>query len=283
MKFRNLNRRELLCRQLPPQYGQSIIDELACVGIRARYEADYQDLIKEPVINLTLSIMSCAINRKQPQKWEYVESTIMEICSVDAYTEVKRYEKVQQQLHEKILSIEHIMSRPEKESLSEVLMSIWNFLDEAHLRAYYPAYRQGNYLEEIWNRFSKLLLLEITKANGDWNLGIENFCGIHSIPIMTIHKSKGLEYSDVYFIGLEDSAFWNFKNQPEEERCAFFVALSRAKKSVTFTFCKHRSNLDYPNQSHSTINEFFTLLQKPGMAKVYEFKTKDKTVCQGKT
>ena len=27
------------------------------------------------------------------------------------------------------------------------------------------------------------------------------------------YKSKGLEYNAVYFIGLEDSAFWNFRNQ----------------------------------------------------------------------
>ena len=106
----------------------------------------------------------------------------------------------------------------------------------------YPAYRQGNYLTEIWNKFSQLLSEELIRAGGNWNLGIENFCGLHSIPMMTIHKSKGLEYSDVYFVGLEDSAFWNFRNQPAEDRCAFFVALSRAKKSVTFTFCKHRSN-----------------------------------------
>ena len=261
----------LLCRQLPTRYGQCIIDELERVGIRARNEAEYQDLIKEPLINLTLSIISCALNWKQPQKWEYVETTIMEIWSVDAYTEVNRYEKIQKQLYEKVLSIEQIVSRSGKDNISEVLMAIWDFLGEEHLRAYYPAYRQGDHLKEIWKSFSKLLLLEIAKANGDWNLGIENFCGLHSIPIMTIHKSKGLEYSNVYFIGLEDNAFWNYKKQPEEERCAFFVALSRAKKAVTFTFCKHRSNFDYPSQSHFTINEFFTLLQRPGMAKVYEF------------
>ena len=86
---------------------------------------------------------------------------------------------------------------------------------------------------------------------------------------MTIHKSKGLEYSAVYFIGLEDSAFWNFRSQPAEDRCAFFVALSRAKKSVTFTFCKNRRTIRNPTQSHNTINEFYELLQKPGVANVF--------------
>ena len=52
---------------------------------------------------------------------------------------------------------------------------------------------------------------------------------------MTIHKSKGLEYEVVYFLGLEDSAFWSFNDQPEEDKSAFFVALSRAKSYLIFT------------------------------------------------
>ena len=88
---------------------------------------------------------------------------------------------------------------------------------------------------------------------------------------MTIHKSKGLEYSAVYFVGLEDSAFWNFKKQPEEDRCTFFVALSRAKCSVTFTFSNVRSGLKYPEQKKDVINEFFVLLKESGMANVISY------------
>lgn len=66
--------------------------------------------------------------------------------------------------------------------------------------------------------------IELETTQMDWMLAIENFEGLHSVPIMTIHKSKGLEYDAVYFVGLEDSAFWSFKNQPDEDRCTFFVA-----------------------------------------------------------
>jgi ATP-dependent helicase/nuclease subunit A len=88
------------------------------------------------------------------------------------------------------------------------------------------------------------------------------------VRLMTIHKSKGLEYTAVYFVGLEDSAFWNFRRQPDEDRCTFFVALSRAKESVTFTFCKRRTAIWNPMQQHKEINEFFDLLQRPGVAEV---------------
>ena len=261
----------ILCKQLPVDYCPSIIVELNRVGVRARIETEYQDLIKEPIVDLALNIMSCALNRKQPQKWEYVESTIMEIWNIDSSCGKEPYEKLQNLLFSEVDNIKHLMLEAEGNNLSQVLDSILTFLDEAHLKSYYPAYRQGNYLTELLDKFKQLLSTEIEMAGRDWALGIENFYGLHSVPIMTIHKSKGLEYSDVYFVGLEDSAFWNFKKQPEEDRCAFFVALSRAKRAVTFTFCKHRSNLRYPAQSHSIINEFFDLLQQPGMATIYEF------------
>ena len=90
----------------------------------------------------------------------------------------------------------------------------------------------------------------------------------NTVKIMSIHKSKGLEYNAVYFVGLEDSAFWNFSKQPDEDRCTFFVALSRAKESVSFTFCKRRTNMPRPLQRHKEINEFFDLLQRPGVAEI---------------
>ena len=52
---------------------------------------------------------------------------------------------------------------------------------------------------------------------------------------MTIHKSKGLEYHTVIFVGLHQNAFWGYRNNQEEETNAFFVALSRARERVFFT------------------------------------------------
>ena len=64
---------------------------------------------------------------------------------------------------------------------------------------------------------------------------LDDFIGINTIPIMTMHKSKGLEYHTVVFVGLEDSALFGHSREPTEEICGFFVALSRAKQRVVFT------------------------------------------------
>lgn len=96
---------------------------------------------------------------------------------------------------------------------------------------------------------------------------IDVLLGKDVIPAITIHKSKGLEFDYVFFLGLEDSAFWSFKKQKQEDRCAFFVALSRAKKGIAFTFCRQRNRRP---QSNRDINEFFEVLVQPGIAEVIE-------------
>ena len=148
----------------------------------------------------------------------------------------------------------------------DLLKHIIQFFGVNHIKAKFPVYNQGVYLCEQLKKFQSYMWIELERTNMNWLLAIENFEGLHSVPIMTIHKSKGLEYDIVYFVGLEDSAFWSFKTQPEEDRCAFFVALSRAKKEIYFTFCNSRN---MRKQFHNDINEFFELLQKPGIATVF--------------
>ena len=259
----------ILCKQLPQNYSTVIISELDKHGVRARIETDYQDLIKEPIVDLLLKFLLCAHNRKHPNEWNFVEETLVELWAIGAAQGNDAYDEMQTKLVALADNVGKLMQQgPSAMQWHDMLVNILNFFDIAKLKAKYPAYKQGDFLESLINRFEGLFWTEYTATSGEWHVAIENFCGEHSIPIMTVHKSKGLEYSAVYFVGLEDSAFWNFRNQPDEDRCAFFVALSRAKESIMFTFCKQRSSMRYPTQRHHAINEFFELLQKPGIAKV---------------
>ncbi|MGN0351974.1 MAG: UvrD-helicase domain-containing protein [Roseburia sp.] len=261
----------ILCKQLPANYASAIISALGAHGVRARIETEYQELIKEPIIDLLLKIMLCSLNRKQPRDWEFIEDSLIDMWCVGTAQETNVYDQMQSKLFDKSDELKIQMTKNcSRENLCNVLNGIMEFLDVSKIKAKFPAYRQGNYLEELIAKFENLFWEDLNAANCDWQLATENFRGFHSVPIMTIHKSKGLEYSSVYFVGLEDSAFWNFRHQPEEDRCAFFVALSRAKKAITFTYCKRRTTFPKPVQRHDEINEFFDLLQRPGMAEIIE-------------
>ena len=259
----------ILCKQLPQKYTLQIIKKLEQCGIRARIENDYQDLIKEPIVDLFLNFMLCVCDRKHPVEWSFVENTLLEIWGIGTTQENAMYD----QMLLKLSSFADEIAMKVHAGLDStqwhfVLSEMLQFFDTAKIKAMFPQYMQGTFFDDLICEFEKLFWNEYLASEGNWNLAIENFRGEHSIPIMTIHKSKGLEYTAVYFIGLEDAAFWNFKNNPDEDRCAFFVALSRAKKAVTFTFCKNRLNFKYTAQKHTDINEFFMLLQQPGIANV---------------
>lgn len=65
------------------------------------------------------------------------------------------------------------------------------------------------------------------------------------VSLMTIHSAKGLEYKYVHVVGLEENLFpsqlsLNSRQELEEERRLFYVALTRAMKKLTLSFATSR-------------------------------------------
>lgn len=259
----------ILCKQLPQNYSSQIIAELGKHQIRARIENEYQDLIKEPIIEMLIALLRLSVDRKRPQDWEFIMTATLDLWAVDSLQSDETYFRVQNSLVDVIKVLNRMMKDvTSKKEFHELLKYILRFWGISRIKALLPTYNQGTYLNDLLTKFQNFMWEELEFTQINWLLAIENFEGLHSIPIMTIHKSKGLEYEAVYFVGLEDSAFWNFKNQPEEDRCAFFVALSRAKSEIMFTFCNYRFDIREHQQTHNEINEFFDLLKTPGMATI---------------
>jgi DNA helicase-2/ATP-dependent DNA helicase PcrA len=65
------------------------------------------------------------------------------------------------------------------------------------------------------------------------------------ITLMTIHSSKGLEFKNVYVVGMEDGLFPSMmmsssREDLEEERRLFYVAITRAEKNLTLSYAVSR-------------------------------------------
>lgn len=65
------------------------------------------------------------------------------------------------------------------------------------------------------------------------------------VSLMTIHLSKGLEFPIVHLVGLEENLFPSFmssstREEVEEERRLFYVALTRAEKQAFFSYAISR-------------------------------------------
>tara|TARA_Y100000996_G_scaffold86635_1_gene60414 strand:+ start:1601 stop:3751 length:2151 start_codon:yes stop_codon:yes gene_type:complete len=92
----------------------------------------------------------------------------------------------------------------------------------------------SDFLEEV------SLLTDIDRHNTDYE----------SITLMTIHSAKGLEYSLVFIVGLEEGLFpitsySSLENDIDEERRLFYVGSTRAMKQLVLSYAKKRMKYGY--------------------------------------
>ena len=249
----------ILAKQKVDDYSSKLITTLSSKGIRARIENEYQELLKDPTCNLLLDLISCSQGKRDPLIWENISNFYGNINGIDEFTDELILAKSYKEIDNIVSDITYLILNfiPNEESMLNLIYCIIEKIDEKRIISNFSMYNGKNDLATIIDKFSKLLYKEYSQLQGEWIEIVSNFKGENSIPIMTIHKSKGLEYEAVYFLGLEDSAFWNFNKQPEEDKSAFFVALSRAKSYLIFTYCKFRKD---DRQDKKNINEIYSLL-----------------------
>ena len=257
----------ILAKQKVGIYSFELISILNSKGIKARIENEYQDILKDPTCNLLLDLISCSQGKRDPLIWENISNFYGNINGIDELTDELILAKSYKEIDNIVSDITYLISNfiPNEESMLKLIDCIIEKIDEKRIISNFSTYNGKSDLDIIVKNFSKILYIEYSQTQGEWLDTVSSFKGENSIPIMTIHKSKGLEYEVVYFLGLEASAFWSFNDQPEEDKSAFFVALSRAKSHLIFTYCKLRNNSP---QNNRNINEIYSLLTQSNLVNV---------------
>lgn len=81
----------------------------------------------------------------------------------------------------------------------------------------------------------------------------------NKVSLMTIHAAKGLEFPYVYVVGMEENLFpsalsISSRQELEEERRLFYVAVTRAEKMLTLSYANTR--YQYGNASFQELSRF---------------------------
>ncbi len=254
----------LLIRQKAVDWEKRISPAFAAEGLIVRNEdrdvggASIQDLMTEPYAAAVSDTFELLLRRRGGAVWARVIDVIGTLEGIIEDEDPERMQEVAIAL-DKFHSTYAVSDPDSLATPNEVLAlldRIEEFLGVGRLKGVAAQYQQGDFFERVRNA-TRSFLQECATASTSWKSALTCYRGDNQVPLMTITKSKGLEYDVVVLLGLDDNDWWSFQKNPDEGHSTFFVAASRARERLFMTLCK--------GQRTSKITEIYQLLDAAGV------------------
>ncbi|RUV74836.1 MAG: ATP-dependent helicase [Mesorhizobium sp.] len=249
MKAHSLGPRDfvLLVRQRADRYAAVLEPAFRAAGLALRNEAStvgavtLQELLPDEVSTLLVSVLRLAMTVRAGRHWTDCQEAIGALRGTAPDDDVAQA-RFAAELDQFAVDLRKRHPSPPSGTAAAAALTaeIVDFIGRARLLAAHPAYAQGGWLDKVIEA-ATLHLNASSQAAKSWTDALDAYEGIHAVPLMTIHKSKGLEYHTVIFVGLDDGAWRrSFEEDRAEATAGFFVAFTRAKQRVIFTYCAQR-------------------------------------------
>ena len=205
-------------------------------------EIAIQDLLVEPLTEIFLPLLRLGANARDPKAWNMAQERLQALMGVQSEDD-----NVQERLQREVGAFSRKLRTTMREKLpdpaiaNELFLQVLDFVGIERLRQAYPEYRRNADFQRVRDGF-QILLRECVENAADWSCVLDRFEGKEQVQLMTIHKSKGLEFHTVIFFGLDDRTWGSLSQDNGEELNSFFVALTRAMQRVFFSYCSERGN-----------------------------------------
>ncbi|WP_410220097.1 ATP-dependent helicase [Pedobacter sp.] len=154
-----------------------------------------------------------------------IKSFAAESKKLDAYESalyIAQHSGILKELH----SDDSVEGRSRFENIQELLNGIKEFAER----------------EDIEDRSLAIFMQDVALLTNDDN---DKEKDKDTVSLMTVHSAKGLEFKNVYIVGLEENLFpsqmsLTSRTDLEEERRLFYVAITRAEKKLVITYATSR-------------------------------------------
>lgn len=163
-----------------------------------------------------------------------------------------------QQFHDMIeVFVEHALTLPADKICTEIVKES-GIINDIYQDATPESLSRQENVEELMNGIGDFCETRIEEGNENISL-IDYLSEVslisdvdtdkgndeHKVTLMTIHSAKGLEFGNVFVVGLEEGLFPSQMSsgsprEMEEERRLFYVAITRAKRRCFLTYAQSR-------------------------------------------
>lgn len=217
---------------------QPLVDAFTAADIPYREEDSSQDLASEPIARLIVDFLLAVSGQREIVAHRRLLEQVVFNYGLDEeheYQERSRWQRLLNETRDRIANQD--INLANAEDLDGVVESLLDAVGRDKIVAMSSDYVHGDRLDE-------LIVATVERARsllgtgGDFASALASFSGDEAVRIMSIHKSKGLEFQAVIILGVETQTFWG---KPANERSAYFVGISRAKDRLYLTHCDQRA------------------------------------------
>lgn len=218
-------------------YCRSLRSALEVHGVPFREEDTTQDLSSEPVTGLIVDFLLVASGSRDPSPFRRLLDKVVFNQGLDEEREYQARSRWNRFVAESARQIaKDDINLAESDKLADLIRNLIRTIGRDAVVALSADYAHGDRLQQLIDQ-TIARCLEVLRDVDDVVAALSTFSGDRAVKVMSIHKSKGLEFDNVIVLGVEQETFWS---DPEAERSAFFVGISRAKRRLLLTVCAEK-------------------------------------------
>lgn len=225
----------VLIRNQLDLYADHLMAALEARGVPFRNEQQMQDITVEPAARLIVDYLSCLYGQREPKAWIRLMNQLIPFADEEIQSNARKDldRLVKQQRKE--IAIAKLVNEPFS-GWSEFVRAFLKQISIETLVSLSPDYESHDRLKEVV-RDTRARIEELLKLEPDLPKALERFSDDQAVRILTIHKSKGLEFDSVIIMAVDNEIFFG---DQDENRCAYFVGVSRAKRRLVLTYSDQR-------------------------------------------